>query len=132
MGMYTEIYINIDLKPETPDHVIDTLYAVCRGDRSSPYLKDKPVRWSSLFHMSAYFTDTTLSELRYNNSAWVDKPYYTLHGKGAIKNYGGEIEQFFEWVKPWSNTNFMGYHMYEECTRPTLMYVEEPTQDFEY
>jgi hypothetical protein len=29
MGMYTEIYINVDLKPETPDEVINTLKAMC-------------------------------------------------------------------------------------------------------
>jgi hypothetical protein len=29
MGMYTEIYVNVDLKQETPDEVLNVLKAMC-------------------------------------------------------------------------------------------------------
>ncbi len=122
MGMYTEIYINCDLKTDTPDYVINTLHAMCRGERSNEYLLDKPSRWSMMFHSSAYFTDTVVADLRYNNEDWCTRPYYTLHGKGAIKNYEGEIEEFFEWIKPYAEQDFIGYMLYEEDREPTLVY----------
>ena len=75
-----------------------------------------------MFNGSAYFTDTTVAELRYNNEAWHWNPYYTLHGKGAIKNYENEIGEFFEWIKPWVVQDFIGYTHYEEDREPTLVY----------
>jgi hypothetical protein len=32
MGMYTEIYINVDLLENTPVKIIDTLKAICAGE----------------------------------------------------------------------------------------------------
>ena len=123
MGMYTEVYINCDLKEDTPEEVVNTLYAMVRGEDVDGFLEDKPHRWSLLFRSSAYFTDTIVGELRYNNEAWHTRPYYTLHGKGAIKNYNSEIQSFFEWIKPWAEQDFIGYYLYEEDREPTLVYA---------
>lgn len=119
MGMYTEIYVNVDLIPETPESVIDTLRAICNQDDESELLKDKPDRWGFLFcNMSYYTPSTSVASLTFDEIS----KQWSLLGKGDIKNYGGEIEAFFEWIKPWCENNFIGYHRYEEDNEPTLVF----------
>lgn len=122
MGMYTEIYVNVDLKKETPEAVIETIKAICEGDCDSKYLKDKPRRWSMLFSNGSYYTPSTCcSSLTYDSIA----KSYSLIGKGDIKNGDNEIEQFFEFVKPWCDNNFIGYHRHEEDRDPILVYSDK-------
>ena len=123
MGMYTEIFVNIDLKGDTPDSVIETLKAMCEREHDSPYLRDKPSRWSYLFTNGSAYTPSTacgmLDQCKYSQC-------YSLLGKGDIKNYEGEIEEFFDFIRPWSDDHFMGYWRYEEDELPTLVF-REPT-----
>jgi hypothetical protein len=118
MGMYTEIFVNVDLKEETPEEVIQTLKAICEKDHESPLLNDKPGRWFMLFNNGSYYTPSTqcaaLTFDRISNN-------WSLIGKGDIKNYEGEIEAFFDYIRPWVEDNFMGYMRYEEDDRPTIM-----------
>lgn len=118
MGMYTEIFVNVDLKEETPEEVIQTLKAICEKDHESPLLNDKPGRWFMLFNNGSYYTPSTqcaaLTFDRISNN-------WSLLGKGDIKNYEGEIEAFFDYIRPWVEDNFMGYMRYEEDDRPTIM-----------
>lgn len=118
MGMYTEIFVNVDLKEETPEEVIQTLKAICEKDHESPLLNNKPGRWFMLFNNGSYYTPSTqcaaLTFDRISNN-------WSLIGKGDIKNYEGEIEAFFDYIRPWVEDNFMGYMRYEEDDRPTIM-----------
>lgn len=122
MGMYTEIYINVDLKPETPESVLAVLRAMCGDEDQSP-LAGKPERWRCLFSDMSYYTPRTSCRiLKYDEilRAW------TLLGKGDIKNYENEIEQFFEWIKPWVQGEpgeFIGYKRYESHLVPTLEFL---------
>lgn len=136
MGMYTEIYINVNLKKETPQSVLDVLKAMCDYNEDAQCLKDHPSRWLYLFGDCSYYTPRTeCAKLTYDDIS----KQWSLLGKGDIKNYGGEIEEFFEWICPWIDFEedpeedrdpeceyqtkmFVGYHRYEEDVEPTLVY----------
>ena len=120
MGMYTEIFVNVDLKPEAPDDVIAVLRAMCGGEDKSP-LEGRPTRWACLFcDMSHYTPRTSCAELKYCEIAGA----WSLLGKGDIKNYEGEIEEFFDWIMPWVDGfpgEFIGYKRYEASDVPELV-----------
>lgn len=118
--MYTEIYVNVDLKEDTPSEVIDVLKAMC-GEEGGKALKGFPNRWMCLFSDMSYYTPrTSCRNLTFDKIG----NNWSLLGKGDIKNYEGEIEQFFEWIKPYVEGNsgdFIGYMRYEEDQLPTLV-----------
>jgi len=131
MGMYTEIYINVDLKKDTPDDVIGVLKAMCHmlpDQECSDVLADYPDRWICLFSNLSYYTPfTNCRFLEFDDIG----NQWSLLGKGDIKNYGNEIEEFFEWIMPWIDGNvgdFIGYQRYEEDQLPTLHTLKEVIQ----
>lgn len=125
MGMYTEIYVNVDLKEDTPECAIKTIKAVCEGDWEQLGHEGRPSRWAMLFgNGSCYTPNTEVSELTCDGI----NEGYSLLGKGDIKNYGSEIEEFFEFIAPHVESHpkiptFIGYMRYEEQDMPTLAYV---------
>jgi hypothetical protein len=123
MGMYTEIYVNVDLKKDTPPEVLSILVGMCGGNESRG-LAEKPARWAYLFQDGSFYTPlTSCGHLTYNEIS----RQWSLLGKGDIKNYEGEIEQFFEWIMPYIDGNegdFIGYSRYEEAQEPTLIYLK--------
>ena len=121
MGMYTEIYVNVDLKPDTPDEIINVLRAMCKHDAAAECLKDKPGRWSYMFCSGSYYTpDTCCANLTFDSIS----RQYSLLAKGDIKNYNCEIERFFEFIRPWCESYFMGYYRHESDSEPTLVYCD--------
>ena len=119
MGMYTEIYINADLKENTPAEVINTLKAMCEFDRDSDHLQGFPNRWAFLFGSGSYYTpNTSAQSLTFDDIG----RNWSIIGKGDIKNYDEEIQKFFDWIKPWCEDGFIGYHRYEEQWSPTLVF----------
>lgn len=127
MGMYTEIFVNCDLKTETPQEVIDVLRAICGSDLSSPVLEGLPDRWALLFGNGSFSVPLTCcGSVTFSDIAG----HWSLIGKGDIKNYNDEIENFFKWLMPWIDAEegaFIGYWRYEEDLMPTLV-VKEPTR----
>lgn len=122
MGMYTEVFVNTDLKPNTPKQVIDVLRAMCHLDDSAECLDGKPQRWPYMFNNGSYYTPLTqCASLTYDEIAG----HWSIIAKGDIKNYEDEIEQFFEFIKPWCSTEFIGYMRYEEDREPTLVYSDK-------
>ena len=119
MGMYTEICVNADLIESTPDSVINILKAICDGDYQSKHLEGKPDRWSVLFNNCSYYTPSTcVAKLTFDEIS----KQYSIIGKGDIKNYSREIELFFEFIAPWCEGDFIGYHRYEEDREPILVF----------
>lgn len=118
MGMYTEIYARGTLRKSTPQAVVDILKRM--AGHASPddlELPDhelfKTERWSILgCGASAYFPATTsLVEIDGFSKNWS----FLFHGN--LKNYGGEIGKFFDWVDQYvegSEGDYLGYSMYEE------------------
>ena len=133
MGMYTEIYVNVDFKPNTPQHILDTVRCVTGdievdSERFNELMEDKPSRFAWLFHNMSYYTPSTcvakLTKDKYTGD-------YSLIGKGDIKNYSSDIEAFFELIKPHVEDRFMGYMRYEESDEPVLMYAYDKEFDTE-
>ena len=122
MGMYTEIFVNVDLKAETPDEVLAVLRAMC-GDENQAPLEGKPERWNRLFASGSYYTpNTCVAKLTFDKIGG----QWSLLGKGDIKNYESEIEAFFAWLMPWidgQEGDFIGYHRHEESQTPTLVFL---------
>ena len=126
MGMFTETYVNVDLKASTPDDVITVLKAMCGKldeDSEREALKDLPDRWRQLFSDGSYYTSRT--HCKFLERDTISKQWALL-GKGDIKNYRGEIQEFFEWISPWVDGNegdFIGYSRYEESQQPQLYFL---------
>jgi len=121
MGMYTEIYVNVDLKKDLPPDVLAILKAMC-GDEDVNALKGKPSRWGYMFYSGSYYTpNVSCRVLEYDDIS----NQWSLLGKGDIKNYEQEIEKFFEWIDPYVDAEsgeFIGYKRYEENLNPTLIW----------
>jgi len=128
MGMYTEIYINVDLKKDTPDDVIGVLKAMCDmlpDQERSDVLADYPDRWICLFSNMSYYTPST--NCRFLEFDTISNQW-SLLGKGDIKNYNRDIEKFFEWIMPYVDGypgDFIGYSRYEEDQKPTLIFLPD-------
>lgn len=124
MGMYTEIFINVDLKPETPEAILSVLRSMCGNEDRGP-LSDKPERWGRLFTNGSYYVPlTSCANLTFDE---ISKKW-SLLGKGDIKNYGREIEKFFAWIIPHIEGepgDFIGYMRYEESPIPTLVLLPD-------
>lgn len=127
MGMYTEVYVNVDLKKETPEDVLQVLKAICGEldpETEEKVLANYPDRWCMLFSNCSYYTPSTYCKfLRFDEFS----KQWSLLGKGDIKNYGQEIEAFFEWIMPWvdaSEGDFIGYSRYEESQSPRLFHKQ--------
>jgi hypothetical protein len=122
MGMYTEIYVNVDLKEDTPKHIVDVLRLICDGYTPDGF----PSRTCCLFSNCSYYTPRThVNHLTYDEIG----RQWSLLGKGDLKNYENEIEYFFTWLTPWVEGepgDFIGYHRYEEAQEPTLVFLPVP------
>lgn len=117
--MYTEIYVNVDLDQETPEEVIEVLEAMCDQRMFKLEKLGIPGKWAYLFCNGSYYTPgTCVSKLTYDKIS----ERYSLIGKGDLKNYDREVEEFFAYIKPWVEPGFIGYHRYEEDIEPTLVY----------
>lgn len=124
--MYTEIYVNVDLKTSTPEEIITVLKAMCGKldeELRKEVLKDLPDRWCMLFSDCSFYTPRTYC--KFLDQDPISKQW-SLLGKGDIKNYEGEIQQFFEWISPWVDGfegDFIGYSRYEENQQPHLYFL---------
>lgn len=122
MGMYTEIFVSVDLRSDVPEDVIAVLKAICGGEDKTP-LQGKPERWARLFSSGSFYTpNTSCAILNYDETGKL----WSLLGKGDVKNYGGEIEAFFEWLMPYVAADpgaFIGYKRHEDSLVPELVYL---------
>jgi hypothetical protein len=128
--MYTEIFVNVDIKGCIPAHVCDVLRYMCadeteRTSLGRSVMNGLPSRWHGLFYSGSYHTpDTYCSRFVCDDITG----RYSLIGKGDIKNYESEIESFFRWLVPWIYADpgdFIGYIRYEEDVLPTLVLMPD-------
>jgi len=117
VGMYTEVYFNVDLKEGTPKEVVDGLIAYIKGDCDS-----RPL----CCNMSYYTPNTSAFYAEFDEIS----KQWSLLCKGDLKNYERDIEAFVDLLKPHVKLNygektFIGYMRYEENVEPTLFYVGE-------
>ena len=132
MGMYTEIYVKAVLKEDVDDNVINILkYMLGMDDVELEDLEIpshslfKTDRWDSMLRSGSYYhIPYTVKLFEYDE---IGNNYY-LVVRSDFKNYDGEIEKFFDWIKQYLEQDgyktFMGYSLYEEAIEPTLYYLE--------
>jgi hypothetical protein len=131
MGMYTEIHFRAELVRDVPEDVLAVLR--CLVDFDSPEPEVKPghelfscPRWDMLGRCSsAYFPDHPQSFLALSD--WSKR--WILFLNADLKNYGGEIEKFFDWIDPYvagSEGQFLGYSLYEESDDPIIYHKKSP------
>ena len=130
MGMYTEIVIKADVFPSISEKVKNILeYMFNRPDIVEPPtdLPDHPFfqtdRWFMIGSCNSFY-----------HIPWTDSKYAhdSLFSRSDIKNYGGEIELFWDWIRPYLNhlpEQCIGYQWYEEYDKPKLIYMGEEDHD---
>lgn len=99
MGTYTELIFGAGLKKDTPKHVIHSLrYMLGEIDKPENFPFSE-VRIEYLFNCSSYFFGVNKPISR----MWFDEisNQYSISTRSNIKNYGGEIEKFLDWINPY-------------------------------
>lgn len=129
MGVYTELIFGADLKKDTPDAVIEALKYMIGDTEEKP--KDFPFsdgRSEWLLRGSSYSFGVSSSV----NKMWKDDigGNWVLSTRSNIKNYGGELEAFLEWIKPYIDGGSGYRDMYaivtcEEAEAPNIYYLHD-------
>lgn len=125
--MYTELIFGASLKNDTPEQVINALKYIVGEIETKPLdfpLSEGRTEW--LLKGSSYYFGVSEPITR----LWQDlQNEWRLSARCSIKNYGGEIEEFLEWIKPYIDGG-SGYRamyaltMYEEDSEPTIYYLK--------
>lgn len=120
MGMYTEIFVKVEIKDESVVKVIQHMISQDKTILEYSEIPDhslflKP-RWQFMLNCSSYVPkavkDFWFDEI--SESQW-------LVSRSDLKNYDQEIEAFFDWIKPYClNVGMIGYSLYEERSEPTI------------
>lgn len=136
MGMYTELYLTCEFKKELPEDVTAILQYMFSDGEQPETTPEHPFfecdRWSMVGQCSSYyFAPMATSEL-YNDGRVTGQYYLTT--RSDLKNYGGEIDAFVDWVSPYLDQcegDHLGHKRYEEDDKPTLIYFKEGRGQFE-
>lgn len=132
MGMYTELVIKAKITEYLPDDVwmiLDYLfnpkteveiYDEHMQLKSDVKLPDHPFfdssRWEMIGSCNSYY------HIPESQSFFADG---YLFSRSDLKNYGGEIENFINWITPYLDEpdgKFIGWKWYEEYHEPTFIY----------
>lgn len=131
MGMYTECYVNVHLRRDTPPQLIRMLELMASTDDADVPEMDaleKQMgarlftlpRWRCVFLSdSAYFPTDAYRKITRQPDGRVH-----LESTWNQKNYNGEIEAFWEWIAPWVDCgpkDVVGHDQYEETDEPDLI-----------
>ena len=125
MGMYTELVLGLELKPD--EKILNVLKYMLGDVKEKPLDYDyshrlfETARWDIMLQCDSYYFDgQTDSKLIFDHHGYV-----YLNVRCNFKNYSNEIELFLDWLKPYIKTDgFLGYTRYEEDYDPTLIYKE--------
>ena len=124
MGMYTEFFYRAEIRKNVPENVREVLKFLCAGAPRPPGdLPDHEFfqcsRWEDVAVMgSAYFISREPIFRDTGNA-------YELAIHSNMKNYGGEIQKFVDWVDPYVRAirgDFLGYSLYEESNQPEMFF----------
>jgi hypothetical protein len=128
MGMYTELFLQVGLKSDTPKNVIDTLNYMLGNTEEVPdlvYTTQGRMMWmlqsSSFYHYP--FAHSHLDRIDYSNS-------YYLFVRCDLKNYSNEIEEFLDFISPHvdgRDCKYQGHYLYEGSEFPTRLSFHSDT-----
>jgi hypothetical protein len=127
LGTYTELHFNSRLREPVPADVLAALSHMVGTAELPAELPAHPLfateRWRWMLRTDSYYFDLeTLSTLRYDE---IGEGWY-LCIRTNLKNYGGEIEKFIDWVMPYLDKyegDFLGFYRSEQTDVPTLIYA---------
>lgn len=132
MGMYTELYISVEVNaPEDSlvANVLERLFNM-REDRTAatpdhPFFKTP--RWGCIGrHSSFYHTPMSTSKVSRCHPSNRDVLYVT--SRSDLKNYDNEINLFLDWLSRHLHSpcegDYLGHVRYEECELPDLLLWE--------
>lgn len=134
MGMYTELLFKAELKRDVPQHAVDTLRYLVGDSDEQDFPKDHEFfdgdRWDIVLRGGSAYFCTGATKLWFDN---ISNRWY-LAANSSIKNYDRDIEKFLAWISPYVEDSypggFLGYKMYEEDERPTLIIYGEAGIEF--
>jgi len=123
MGMFTELVLKCDVRPNISDEVKSVLNFLFNDRTKIPeVLPDHPFfglpRWSLIGSSSSY-----------HHIPWSDSKYseHYLFSRSDLKNYDSEIEQFIDWFSPYvcedAGYRVIGWKWYEEDDEPELIRI---------
>lgn len=130
MGMYTELHFNAELRRDTPTEVIEVLRYMLGEIEDEPTLPAHPLfetgRWRIMLRADSYYFDAKTHSALYDDET-AQAQFLCI--RCNLKNYGGEIEAFVDWITPYLDKapgEFLGFSRYEETEQPTLLHMPEP------
>ena len=127
MGMYTELYLGVELCKDTPDNILEWL--ACQNNECIDYdvVKDlcpsqlKGTRLSYIGGSSYYFDAMQHYCFKYDT---ISGSYFLTCGCN-IKNYSDEIDTLLNILEPFIlSIGHIGHIRYEEEYTPTLLFME--------
>lgn len=127
MGMYTELILGAELKKDTPEHVIGVLKYILGETEEKPDnfpLSEGRCEWLLRGTSCSFGVSTPVNKLIFDDVIG----YWIISSRSNIKNYGGEIEEFLNWLKPYISggsgaRDFYAITIYEEAESPTIHYL---------
>lgn len=125
MGMYTELFISTRIKDVS--EVVEGLRLMLGETQWTGPLPKHPLfstpRWRSMLVCSSYyFVPRSIHKLEHDTIGG----YWVLISRSDFKNYDNEINLFIDWIRPYLDVSIgemIGYHRYEECDEPTIIYA---------
>lgn len=128
MGMYTQLFLAVSFKEDTPDIVVSTLGKMVDGSIDTvsvdplpnhPFFLTSRWTWCLRSGGSAYFDGVTFC----NFSKGAYSKEYQLTMLMDIKNYSQEWEKFLDWISPYLETEgYLGFYRYEEWEEPMSIF----------
>jgi hypothetical protein len=129
--MYTEIHFRAELIKNVPEEVIKVLQHLIDREFAQEFTDPLPdhelfqcPRWDLLARCnSAYFPDHPESFI--HEDEYTGRWHVTMNAD--LKNYGGEIAKFFDWIDPYVSGHegqFLGYSLYEESDDPIIYHKQ--------
>jgi hypothetical protein len=126
MGMYTELAINVSLKKNTPEDLINAIKYLM-GQDYKEFKKDHALfsceRAEFICKCDSYYFQGTVAEKFIYDEGSENWNLLIWHN---LKNYDNEIEEFLDFIAPWIDPDntcpCIGHTRYEEDEYITLIY----------
>lgn len=130
MGMYTEIFVRATVTSDNPQ-VRNIIFGLFDEDATLPPNNELPqhpffhkLRWQMIGCCSSFYHQPSATSRVFRTPSGISQDLYVC-SRSDLKNYGEEIEAFFDWLAPYVEPGFIGYSLYEEDTIPTI-YIADP------
>ena len=117
MGMYTELYLAVELSKDVPNNIIQWLNSDGELANAPSRIKNGFTGWDSYYFASQPFT-----VFKYDD---ISESYF-LTTVFNIKNYENEIDFLLETLTPYIiREGHIGHTRYEEFYYPTILFFKD-------